>query len=253
MGILSDWQIQQLKDVVVPLESGIKREGKISYGVTSYGVDCRVGYKFKVFTPVNCSVIDPKDFSPKNFVNVDLTPLGHEWNKICTDNRSPRYYECANCKRVVPYDYAEDPVVEEFYAPCPKRGQPPDHILIPPNSFALAETVETFDIPRDCLGLVVGKSTYARCGLICNCTPLEPEWRGKLTVELSNTAPLPMKVYCDEGIFQLLLFRADAVTQLLLNDNPGVLGKGLPYCAISYKDKQGKYQEQQGLTLPKVD
>ena len=110
-----------------------------------------------------------------------------------------------------------------------------DHIIIPPNSFALCETVEVFDIPRDVLAICVGKSTYARCGLIVNVTPLEPEWRGKVTLEISNTTPLPAKVYANEGIAQLVFLKADRV------------------CAVSYADKRGKYQDQTGLTLPKVD
>ncbi|HYT90294.1 MAG TPA: dCTP deaminase [Gemmataceae bacterium] len=110
----------------------------------------------------------------------------------------------------------------------------PDHIVIPPNSFALAETVEYFEIPRDILCICVGKSTYARCGIICNVTPLEPEWRGKITIEISNTTPLPAKIYANEGIAQILFFRGEAV------------------CRTSYADKKGKYQDQQGLTLPFV-
>ena len=109
-----------------------------------------------------------------------------------------------------------------------------DSCLIPPNSFALAETVEYFEIPRDILGICVGKSTYARCGIIVNVTPLEPEWRGKITIEISNTTPLPAKIYANEGIAQILFLRADAV------------------CEISYGDKRGKYQDQKGLTLPFV-
>jgi dCTP deaminase len=110
-----------------------------------------------------------------------------------------------------------------------------DYIIIPPNSFALAETIEYFDVPRDVLVICVGKSTYARCGIIINVTPLEPEWRGKVTLEISNTTPLPAKIYANEGIAQFLFFRADEV------------------CDISYADKAGKYQDQVGLTLPKVD
>jgi len=109
-----------------------------------------------------------------------------------------------------------------------------DVCIIPPNSFALAETVETFEIPRDILATCLGKSTYARCGIIVNVTPLEPEWRGKITIEISNTTPLPAKIYANEGIAQILFFKADAV------------------CEKSYADKKGKYQDQKGLTLPFV-
>jgi dCTP deaminase len=110
-----------------------------------------------------------------------------------------------------------------------------DHIVIPPNSFALAETVEVIDVPRDVLAICVGKSTYARCGIIVNVTPLEPEWRGKVTIEISNTTPLPAKIYANEGIAQMIFLKADRP------------------CSVSYADKGGKYQDQAGLTLPRVD
>ena len=109
-----------------------------------------------------------------------------------------------------------------------------DVCIVPPNSFALARTVEYFRIPRDVLVICLGKSTYARCGLIVNVTPLEPEWRGRVTLEISNTTPLPAKLYAGEGIAQLLFFRAAAP------------------CKTSYADKKGKYQDQPGLTLPIV-
>ncbi|MBL8865067.1 MAG: dCTP deaminase [Planctomycetia bacterium] len=109
-----------------------------------------------------------------------------------------------------------------------------DFCIIPPNSFALAETVEYFEIPRDMLVVCLGKSTYARCGIIVNVTPLEPEWRGRVTIEISNTTPLPAKIYSGEGIAQMLFFRGEQV------------------CKVSYADKKGKYQDQKGLTLPFV-
>src|SRR5207245_2263995 len=109
-----------------------------------------------------------------------------------------------------------------------------DFCLIPPNSFALAETVEHLEIPRDVIAICVGKSTYARCGIIVNVTPLEPEWRGKITLEISNTTPLPAKIYANEGIAQILFLRTEEV------------------CQTSYADKKGKYQDQKGLTLPFV-
>ena len=115
-----------------------------------------------------------------------------------------------------------DAVVEEF---C----------IIPPNSFALSRTVEYFRIPREVLVVCLGKSTYARCGLIVNVTPLEPEWEGYLTLEISNTTPLPAKVYANEGIAQLLFFAGDGV------------------CEQSYKDKKGKYQGQVGVVLPRIE
>ena len=129
------------------------RQGVVSFGLTSYGYDVRVGRRFKVFTNVYGAVIDPKDFEPKAFVDIEG-----------------------------------------------------DHCIIPPNSFALAETVEYFEIPRDVLAVCLGKSTYARCGIIVNVTPLEPEWRGKITIEISNTTPLPAKIYANEGIAQILFY-----------------------------------------------
>ena len=106
--------------------------------------------------------------------------------------------------------------------------------IIPPNSFALARSVEYFKIPRNILTICVGKSTYARCGIIVNVTPLEPEWEGFVTLEISNTAPLPARVYSNEGLCQIVFFNSDQV------------------CEISYKDKKGKYQAQTGIVLPKV-
>src|SRR5919112_1642484 len=106
--------------------------------------------------------------------------------------------------------------------------------LVPPNSFALARSVEYFRIPREVLTICVGKSTYARCGIITNVTPFEPEWEGHVTLEISNTTPLPARIYADEGIAQVLFFEADDV------------------CRTSYADKKGKYQKQTGVTLPKL-
>lgn len=180
MGLLADWQIRDLVKIV-PFAEEAHRPGVVSFGVSSYGYDVRVGRSFKVFTNVYGAVIDPKKFDPTAFVDIEA-----------------------------------------------------DHCIIPPNSFALAETVEYFEIPRNVLATCLGKSTYARCGIIVNVTPLEPEWRGKITIEISNTTPLPAKIYANEGIAQILFFKADAE------------------CEKSYADKKGKYQDQQGLTLPFV-
>lgn len=180
MGVLPDWQIRN--DIVIrPFADGTVPPGSISYGVSSYGYDVRVGRHFKVFTNVFGAVVDPKRFDPRSFVDIEG-----------------------------------------------------DFCLIPPNSFALAETVEYLEIPRDIIAICLGKSTYARCGIIVNVTPLEPEWRGKITLEISNTTPLPAKIYANEGIAQILFLRNDAV------------------CQTSYADKKGKYQDQKGLTLPFV-
>ncbi|MBK2124014.1 dCTP deaminase [Fangia hongkongensis] len=109
-----------------------------------------------------------------------------------------------------------------------------DVCIIPPNSFALARTVEYFKIPRDTLVVCLGKSTYARCGIIVNVTPLEPEWEGHVTLEFSNTTPLPAKIYANEGVAQMLFYQSDEV------------------CETSYKDRGGKYQGQRGVTLPRT-
>jgi dCTP deaminase len=109
-----------------------------------------------------------------------------------------------------------------------------ESIIVPPNSFALARSVEYFKIPRDVLTICVGKSTYARCGIIVNVTPFEPEWEGYVTLEISNTTPLPARIYANEGLCQILFFQSDEV------------------CEVSYGDRKGKYQGQHGITLPKL-
>lgn len=193
MPVLSDSQIRELI-AIEPFAEAKKRPGYVSFGVSSYGYDIRVGSRFKIFTPTprtgGITIVDPKNFSPDLFVEVDCAGRGDETGEF---------------------------------------------VVIPPNSFALCETVEWIEVPRDVLVICVGKSTYARCGLIVNVTPLEPEWRGKVTLEISNTTPLPAKVYANEGIAQLIFLKADRV------------------CQTSYADKAGKYQDQKGLTLPKVD
>ena len=188
MTILSDIEIEELSlkhEMISPFEVNqirkINDKKIISYGLSSYGYDARVSTEFKIFTNINSSIVDPKNFSDETFVSRDA--------ETC---------------------------------------------IIPPNSFALARTVEYFKIPRDVLVICVGKSTYARCGIIVNVTPLEPEWEGHVTLEFSNTTPLPAKIYAGEGACQFLFLR------------------GIVPCRTSYKDKQGKYQGQTGVTLPKV-
>ncbi len=129
-----------------------------------------------------------------------------------------------NSAIVDPKNFAENSFVDVTADVC----------IIPPNSFALARTVEYFRIPRDVLTVCLGKSTYARCGIIVNVTPLEPEWEGHVTLEFSNTTPLPAKIYANEGVAQMLFFTGDEV------------------CETSYRDRGGKYQGQQGVTLPKA-
>ena len=188
MSIKSDnWIIEQAEknQLIKPFEKEQIREVDnkkvISYGVSSYGYDVRCANEFKIFTNTFSSVVDPKNFDEKSFVDIQDS-------------------EC----------------------------------IIPPNSFALARTVEYFKIPRSILTLCLGKSTYARCGINVNVTPLEPEREGHVTLEFSNTTNLPAKIYANEGVAQMLFFESDQV------------------CKTSYKDRGGKYQGQTGVTLPKT-
>lgn len=184
MTIKSDRWIRRMAlehRMIEPFVDRQVRQGVISYGLSSYGYDIRVADEFKVFTNINTTVIDPKNFDPRSFVDVR--------GPVC---------------------------------------------IIPPNSFALARTVEYFRIPRNVLTVCLGKSTYARCGIIVNVTPFEPEWEGTATLEISNTTPLPAKIYANEGIAQVLFFESDEV------------------CQVSYADKKGKYQAQREVTLPRL-
>src|SRR5215210_2175868 len=159
MSIQSDrWITRMAKEyrMIEPFENSQVRAGVISYGVSSYGYDMRVANEFRIFTNVLNSIVDPKEFDPRSFV--------------------------------------------EFSG---------DVCIVPPNSFALARSVEYFRIPRNILTVTLGKSTYARCGIITNVTPLEPEWEGHVTLEISNTTPLPAKIYANEGIAQVLFFESD--------------------------------------------
>jgi dCTP deaminase len=169
MAILSDrWIREQAlnQGMIEPFVEAQRREGCISYGLSSYGYDARVSNHFKIFTNVDSATVDPKDFAA--------------------------------------------------------------------NSFALAHTVEYFRVPRDVMVICLGKSTYARCGIIVNVTPLEPGWEGHVTLEFSNTTPLPAKVYANEGACQFLFLQ------------------GNEPCEVSYADRSGKYMGQRGVTLPKL-
>lgn len=143
------------------------------------------------------------------------------------------------------------------------HGDVPNYVIVPPNSFALCSSIERIKVPRDCIALVIGKSTYARCGIVLNCTPLEPEWEGHVTLEVSNTTPLPAKVYAGEGIGQVLFFRVDhspTITfflEMLLATSATAAdfrkNWKLDECIRSYADKSGKYQDQPPqVTLPIV-
>lgn len=184
MSIKPDHWIRKMaveERMIEPFEQDQISEEIISYGVSSYGYDIRVADEFKVFTDINNTVVDPKNFDEKSFV-----------------------------------DFKQDVCI------------------IPPNSFALGRSVEYFRIPRSVLVICVGKSTYARCGIITNVTPLEPEWEGYLTLEISNTTPLPARIYANEGIAQLLFLAGDGE------------------CETSYADRKGKYQSQVGITVPRI-
>jgi len=174
-GMIEPFEPRQVKDA-----NGHKL---VSFGTSSYGYDIRCSQDFKIFTNINTTIVDPKAFDERSFV--------------------------------------------DFHG---------DVCIIPPNSFALARTVEYFRIPRNILVLCLGKSTYARCGIIVNVTPLEPEWEGHVTLEFSNTTPLPAKIYANEGVAQVIFLESAAED----------------VCETSYKDRGGKYQGQSGVTLPKI-
>ena len=187
MSIKSDRWIRKMaaQGMIEPFEPNqvryVDNRKIVSYGTSSYGYDIRCAHEFKVFTNINSTIVDPKDFDPASFVDVV--------SDVC---------------------------------------------IIPPNSFALARTVEYFRIPRNVLTICLGKSTYARCGIIVNVTPFEPEWEGFVTLEFSNTTPLPAKIYANEGCAQVLFFEGDEE------------------CETSYRDRGGKYQGQVGVTLPRT-
>ena len=174
-GMIEPFAEQQVR------KSGDGTSNVISYGVSSYGYDLRVSSEFKVFTNVYNSMVDPKKFDERSFVNMNG-----------------------------------------------------DECIVPPNSFALARSVEYFRIPRNVLVICLGKSTYARCGIIVNVTPFEPEWEGHVTLEISNTTPLPAKIYANEGLAQAIFLESDEV------------------CETSYADRKGKYMGQRGITVPRL-
>ena len=183
MTVLSDKWIKKMSKengMISPFVDKQQKKNVISYGLSSYGYDARVSNEFKIFTNVNSSMVDPKDFSNSNFIS--------KKQDIC---------------------------------------------IIPPNSFVLASTVEYFKIPENVLVICLGKSTYARCGIIVNVTPLEPEWEGHVTLEFSNTTPLPAKIYANEGACQFVFLQG--------NEDP----------EISYADRKGKYMNQKVSPYPK--
>ncbi len=183
-GIMPDHWIREQSinhGMIEPFVEKQTAEGKISYGLSSYGYDSRCSNEFKIFTNVDNAIVDPKNFSAQSFVDRET-----------------------------------------------------DVCIIPPNSFVLTRSVEYFRIPKDVLVICLGKSTYARCGLIVNVTPLEPGWEGHVTLEISNSTPLPAKVYANEGVAQFLFF------------------KGSSDCETTYADRAGKYMNQTGVTLPRI-
>jgi dCTP deaminase len=184
MPVMADRWIRRMAldhGMIEPFEEAQRAQGRISYGLSSYGYDARVSDEFKLFTNVDSAIVDPKAFSDRSFVD--------RQGPVC---------------------------------------------VIPPNSFALAHTLEYFRIPRETLVICLGKSTYARCGIIVNVTPLEPEWEGQVTIEISNTTPLPAKIYAFEGICQFLFLQGNEA------------------CETSYADRAGKYMRQRGVALPRM-
>src|SRR3990172_3911662 len=169
------------QELIKPFEDSQVRKGSISYGLSSYGYDIRIADEFKIFTNINSTIVDPKNFDLKSFVDFK--------GEVC---------------------------------------------IIPPNSFALGRSVEYFKIPRNVITICLGKSTYARCGIITNVTPFKPKGKAHATLEFSNTTPLPARIYANEGLCQVLFFESDEP------------------CEVSYKDKKGKYQAQQGIVLPRL-
>lgn len=185
MGVKPDhWIIRRARDeqMIEPFQESLVREGNISFGVSSYGYDFRVGRKFKIFRGESSDLIDPKNIRNDLFDDVEA-----------------------------------------------------DSCIIPPRSFVLAQSLEYFRIPRNILTICTGKSTYARCGLIVNVTPFEPEWEGHVTMSISNTSPAQVKIYSGEGIAQVIFLESSAL------------------CQTSYKDRKGKYQAQKGIVLSKIE
>ncbi len=184
MSIQPDSWIKKMckqQNMIEPFIDHQVSEGKISYGLSSMGYDVRISDEYRIFTNVNNSLVDPKNFSEENFVS--------------------------------------------------KKG---DSCIIPPNSFVLAKTVEYFRIPENVIVICLGKSTYARCGIIVNVTPLEPGWEGHVTLEFSNSTPLPAKIYANEGAAQFVFIKG--------NEKP----------EVTYAKRKGKYMKQKGVTLPKI-
>lgn len=184
MGLKADKWIRQMAlnhGLIEPFVEGQVRDGVISYGVSSYGYDVRVGSHFKIFTNVHSRIVDPKHFDPQAYVDFE--------GDVC---------------------------------------------VIPPNSFVLAESVETIRMPRNVTGLVLCKSTYIRAGVLIPTTVLEAGWEGTITLEIGNVTPLPARVYANEGIAQVLFFEGDEPPD------------------VSYADRKGKYQNQKGVVLPRV-
>ena len=184
MGIKADnWirRMAQEQAMINPFVENQVQQGVISYGVSSYGYDIRVGNRFKIFTNLYSTVVDPKQFREEAYVDFEG-----------------------------------------------------DECIIPPNSFVLAESVETIRMPRSVTGLVLCKSTYIRAGVLIPTTVLEAGWEGTITLEIGNMTPLPAKVYANEGIAQVLFFEGDEA------------------CDVSYADRRGKYQNQSGVVLPRI-
>ena len=186
MGIKPDsWILEKAtkEGIIEPFQDSLTRKGVISWGLSSYGYDVRIADEYKIFTNINTTIVDPKNFDQRSFTD----------------------FKGETC-------------------------------IIPPNSFALGRTMEYFRIPRNVLGICLGKSTYARAGIVLNTTPLEPGWCGYLVLEISNTTPLPCRIYSNEGIGQIIFFEGDEE----------------PLVSYADRDGGGKYQNQKGIVPPKV-
>ena len=205
MGLKPDHWIRKMaleQRMIEPFVDGQVRDGVISYGLSSYGYDIRVADEFKIFQP---------EIAAAKLSDVQCAYVAAESRSGESSVVDPKQFDAAS--------------FVDF------RGEV---CIIPPNSFALGRTVEYFRVPRNVLTICVGKSSYARCGIIVNVTPFEPEWEGYVTLEISNTTPLPAKIYAGEGIAQVLFLEADEE------------------CDVSYADRKGKYQCQQSIVLSRL-
>lgn len=213
MGLLADWQIIKLceeQSMIVPFVTdsikSVDGRGVFSYGPSSYGYDIRVANEYKIFRRPVYSLSEKLARLAKNTLH--RFGLSEKFDELIVDPKN-----------------MDSRLMQGFIG---------DVCVIPPNSFALARSIETISMPRNVTAICLGKSSMARCGIILNFTPFEAGWRGQVTIEISNSTPLPVKIYSNEGIAQVLFFEGDQP------------------CVTSYADRKGKYQNQSGITTAKV-